>query len=146
MGRLCYPTHSGRTANLDSFTRKLFRSEKEGMAWFLQIQVQVLSKPGVSRYKVDRSYKFIPGYKFSGGHWPRLVARYKLSRSQKTVKVQDFNCVQMRALTAVASAKAGFAQRSLAKLGVRVQVPLQICLECRSKAKSVTTVSAEASA
>src|SRR4030043_1174455 len=40
------------------------------------------------------------------------VSRYKLSRSQKFVKVQDFNCEQMRALTAVASAKAG----------VRVQV------------------------
>ena len=33
--------------------------------------------------------------------------------------------MQMRALTAVASAKAG----------VRVQQPLQICLECRSKSK-----------
>ena len=31
--------------------------------------------------------------------------------------------------------KAGFAQRSAAKLGVRVQEPLQICLECRSKSK-----------
>ena len=39
--------------------------------------------------------------------------------------MQDFNCAQMRALTAVASAKAG----------VRVQRPLRICLECRSKSK-----------
>ena len=54
------------------------------------------------------------------------VSRYKLSRSQKSVTVQDFNCVQMRALTAVASAKAG----------VRVQRPLQICLGCRSKSKN----------
>ena len=35
------------------------------------------------------------------------VSRYKLSWSQKLVKMQDFNCGQMRALTAVASAKAG---------------------------------------
>ena len=38
----------------DTLARKLSRC-KEGMAWFLQIQVQVLSKPGVSRYKFNRS-------------------------------------------------------------------------------------------
>jgi len=43
--------------------------------------------------------------------------------SQKTATVQDINCELLRALTAVVSAKAG----------VRVQEPLQICLECRSK-------------
>jgi len=53
------------------------------------------------------------------------VSGYKLSRSQKFVTVQDLNCVQMRALAAIASAKAG----------VRVQRPLQICLEGRSKSK-----------
>jgi hypothetical protein len=37
-----------------TLARKLSRC-KEGMAWFLQIQVQVLSKPGVSRYKFSRS-------------------------------------------------------------------------------------------
>ena len=37
--------------------------------------------------------------------------RHKLSRSQKSVKVQDFNWAQIRALTTVASAKAGFAHR-----------------------------------
>ena len=37
----------------DTLATKLSRC-KEGMAWFLQIQVQVLSKPGVSRYKVDK--------------------------------------------------------------------------------------------
>ena len=51
------------------------------------------------------------------------VSRYNLSRSQKSVTVQDFNCEQVRALAAVA----------LAKAGVRVQEPLQISLECRSK-------------
>jgi hypothetical protein len=38
----------------DTLASKLSRC-KEGMAWFLQIQVQVLSKPGVSRYKFYRS-------------------------------------------------------------------------------------------
>jgi hypothetical protein len=54
------------------------------------------------------------------------VSRYKLSRRQKLVTVQKLNCVQMRALPAVASAKAG----------VRVQEPLQICLGSRSKSKN----------
>jgi hypothetical protein len=40
--------------------------------------------------------------------------------------VQDFNCEQLRALTAVASAKAG----------VRVHIPLQSCLGSRSKSKN----------
>ena len=34
------------------------------------------------------------------------MSRYKFDRSQKTVKMQDLDCVQVRALTAVASAKA----------------------------------------
>jgi hypothetical protein len=50
-------------------------------------------------------------------------SHYNLSRSQKSVKVQDLYCVQMRAMSAVASAKAG----------VGVHRPLRICLECRSK-------------
>ncbi len=45
--------------------------------------------------------------------------------SQKNVTVQDLYCGQVRASTAVASAKAG----------VRVQEPLQSCLEFRSKSK-----------
>ena len=59
------------------------------------------------------------------------VWRYKLSRSQKFVKVQDLNCVQMSALTAVASAKAG----------VRVLRPLRICLGCRGKSKKCDDLS-----
>ena len=50
------------------------------------------------------------------------VSRYKQSRSQKTVMMQDLNFVQMSALTALASAKAS----------VRVHRLLQICLECSS--------------
>jgi hypothetical protein len=42
----------------DTLARKLSRC-KEGMAWFLQIQVQVLSKPGVSRYKFDKWNKSV---------------------------------------------------------------------------------------
>jgi hypothetical protein len=53
----------------DTLAKKLSRC-KEGMAWFLQIQIQIFSKPGVSRYKFDRS--------------------------QKSVKVQDIYCVQVR--------------------------------------------------
>jgi len=60
--------------------------------------------------------------------------------------VQDFNCVQMSALTAVSFFDYRNEVKVVAKAGVRVQQPLHICLEGRSKAKSVTTVSAEASA
>jgi hypothetical protein len=56
---------------------------------------------------------------------PAGGSRYKLSRSQKFITVQNLNCMQMRALAAVASAKAG----------VRVQQLLRICLGCRSKSK-----------
>ena len=49
----------------------------------------------MSRYKFDRSREFIPGYKcWLAG--TGAVSRYKLSRSQKFVTVQDFNCGQMR--------------------------------------------------
>jgi len=77
----------------------------------------------VSRYKADRSREFIPGYKFGGGHW-RSVAVQTISK-------------------AVIYHGAGFKLRADAR--VRVQQPLQICLECRNtclpagrKAKSVT--------
>ena len=48
----------------------------------------------MSRYKFDRSREFIPGTKLVGG--TGAVSRYNLSRSQKSVKVQDLNCEQMR--------------------------------------------------
>jgi len=41
-------------------------------------------------------------------------------------------------------ADARFAQRSAAKLGVRMQQPLQICLECRSKSKNHDDLSRKA--
>ena len=49
------------------------------------------------------------------GEGTGAVSRFKLSRSQKFVMVQDFNCGQMRVS--------------------RVKRPLRICLECRSKSK-----------
>jgi len=72
---------------LFSLARKLSRC-KEGMAWFLQIQVQVLSKPGVSRYKFDKwnkSVKMLQMLQMG----TCAVSRYKFDRSQKAVMVQD---------------------------------------------------------
>jgi hypothetical protein len=75
------------------------------MAHFLPSWYKFYRALRVSRYKLDRSREFIPGYKFGGGHWrsvapcPAEAKRkrgYKLSRSQKIITVQDFNCEQMR--------------------------------------------------
>ena len=60
----------------------------------------------MSRYKVDRSCEFIPGYKAGGGHW-RSVAVQIVSEPE--------SCQG-----------AGFQLRADAR--VRVQEPLQICL------------------
>jgi UDP-N-acetyl-D-mannosaminuronate dehydrogenase len=68
-----------------------------------------------SRYKIDRSHEFIPGYKVGGGHW-RSVAPKALTEAQQASGVQIFLLwVDAR---------------------VRVQQPLQICLRCRSKSKN----------
>jgi hypothetical protein len=67
----------------------------------------------VSRYKFDRSCEFVPGYKFEYGHW-RSVAVQIVS------KPEIYH-------------GAGFKLRADAR--VRVQDPLQICLESRSKSK-----------
>jgi hypothetical protein len=63
-------------------------------------------KASVMGYNLDRSLKFIPGYKFGGGHWRSVAPKalterserqgYKLSRNRKFITVQDINCVQMR--------------------------------------------------
>ena len=65
---------------------------KEGMA-FLPSWYKFYCVLARSRYKFDRSREFIPGYKVGCGHW-RSVA-VQMSRSQKSIKVQDLNCVQM---------------------------------------------------
>jgi len=70
----------------------------------------------VSRYKFDRSHEFIPGYKVSCGHW-RSVAVQTVSEPE----ISHGTVLLLRA-----------------DARVRVQQSLQICLECRSKAKSVT--------
>jgi len=67
-----------------------------------------------SRYKFDRSCKFIPGYKFGNGHW-RSVAVQAIS--------EPGNCHG-----------AGYKLRT--DVRVRVQEPLQICLRSRSKSKN----------
>jgi hypothetical protein len=77
----------------------------------------------VSRYKFDRSCEFIPGYKFGGRHWRSVAIQF----------VSEPEICQ----------GAGFYLGANAR--VRVQAPLQSCLEGRStclpagrKAKSVT--------
>ena len=95
MGRLCYPTqHPGRVlVPRVSGARKLSRC-KEGMAHFLP-----------SRYKFCEFYECRGTSLIGAGKLSRYrifvggtgaVSRYKLSLSQKTVTVQDFNWGQMR--------------------------------------------------
>ena len=48
----------------------------------------------MSRYKVDRSREFIPGYKFGGGQW-RSVAVQTVSEPE-ICHGAVLNCVQMR--------------------------------------------------
>jgi len=69
-------TRRSTELNLYTSARKLSRC-KEGMAWFLQIKVQVLSNPGVSRYNSDRSREVIPGYKFGWGHWRSVAVQFR---------------------------------------------------------------------
>jgi len=98
-----------------TLARKLSRC-KEGMAHFLPSRYKVLWALRVSRYKVDRSRELIPGYKVGSGHM-RSVAVHTISKPEISQGV-------------------GFKSRADAR--VRVKRPLQICLWCRSKAKSVT--------
>jgi hypothetical protein len=55
--------------------------------------------------------------------------------------VQELNCEQMRALTAVAFFGRRNEVKVAAKAGVRVQQPLQICLEGSSKTKKCDNLS-----
>ena len=87
-----------------------------GMAHFLPSRYKVLWALRVSRYKFDRSCELIPGYKVGGGYW-------------RSVAIQFWSEPEIYH-------GARFKLRADAR--VRVQQPLQICLECRSKAKSVT--------
>jgi hypothetical protein len=84
-----------------------------GYGALFAVQVQVLWIIRVSRYKFDRSYEFIPGYKVGCMHW----------RSVAIQTVSEPEIYQ----------GAGFKLRADAR--IRVQQPLQICLRCRSKSK-----------
>jgi len=125
MGRLCYPTQAPGRVLVPRVlgARKLSRC-KEGMAHFLPSRYKVCRALRVSRYNFNRSREIIPGYEVIGGHW-------------RSVAVQTIS-------EAVIYHGAEFKLRADAR--VRVQQPLQICLECRStclpagrKAKSVTS-------
>jgi len=67
----------------------------------------------VSRYKADRGREFIPGYKFGCGHWRsvavQIVSEPEISHGTELLLRADAR--------------------------VRVQQPLQICLEGRNKSK-----------
>jgi hypothetical protein len=95
-----------------TLARKLSRC-KEGMAHFLPSWYKVYCVLERSRYKVDRSHEFIPDYKAGGVHWRRVA-------------------VQIVSEPEICHG-AGIKLRADAR--VRVQQPLQICLECRSKSK-----------
>jgi hypothetical protein len=86
---------------------------KEGMAWFLPSWYKFYCVLARSRYKFDRSREFITGYKVGRRHW-RSVAVQTISK-------------------AVIYHSAGFILSADAR--VRVQQPLQICLEGKSKSK-----------
>jgi hypothetical protein len=92
MGRLCYPAqHPGRVLVLKPRNchgaRRVWRTFCRHGTNFIEhyaCRGTILIGAGkLSRYRI-----IIAG--------TGAVSRYKLSRSQKPVKVQDLNCVQMR--------------------------------------------------
>ena len=104
------------------------------MARVFAIRVQGLSKPGVSRYKVDRSRESIPGYKVGCGHLRSVAPKALTDEGASGVQtISEPEICQGTGFQLRADAR--FAHRSGAKVGVRVQQPLQICLGSRSKSK-----------
>ena len=75
-----------------TLARKLSRN-KEGMALVFAIRVQILLSITRVAVQIYGAGNYL-GTKFVRG--TGAVSRYKLSRSQKSVTVQDFNCGQMR--------------------------------------------------
>ena len=110
-GEVVLPDASTRQSP-GTLARKLSRC-KEGMACFLLSWYKYYCVLARSRYKFDRSREFIPGYKVGCGHW-RSVAVQAISEPE-------------------ICHDAGFKLRADER--VRVQEPLLICLECRSKSK-----------
>jgi hypothetical protein len=84
------------------------------MAWFLPSWYKFNCMLARSRYKLDRSREFIPGYKIGYGHW-------------RSVAVQIVS-------EALIYHGAGIKLRADAR--VRVHLPLQSCLGSRSKSKN----------
>ena len=87
---------------------------KEGMAWFLPSWYKFYYVLARSWYKYDRRHEFISGYKVGGGYWCSVVVQF----------VSEPEICH----------GAGFQLRADAR--VRVQEPLRIYLECRSKSKN----------
>ena len=94
MGRLCYPTHSGRGVGFQiGFP---FVRGRKRRVW------RRFCRPGTNfiEYYACRGTSLIgaanlsPVTKLVAG--TGAVSRYKLSRNQKFITVQDFNCGQMR--------------------------------------------------
>jgi hypothetical protein len=92
MGRLCYPTQAplqscpGRLQSCHG-ARRVWRTFCRHGTNFIEHyacrSTSLIGAGKLSRYRI-----------FIGG--TGAVSRYKLSRNQKFVKVQDFNCGQMR--------------------------------------------------
>jgi len=97
MGRLCYPTQAPGRVPVPRVlgARKLSRC-KEGMARVFAFQVQSLLSITSVAVQVLSEPRIYPRLQ----SWLRALAPstrgYKLSRSQKAVKMQDFKCGQMR--------------------------------------------------
>jgi hypothetical protein len=84
--RSCYPLQAGVVICHDA--RRVWHM-------FLQSRYKVGLTLRVSRYKVDRSHKFIPHYKFLDGQWCS-VAIQTISEPENCHGILDFNCMQMR--------------------------------------------------
>ena len=98
MGRLCYPTK--HRAGSWYFSQKAV-TVQGGYGALFAVMVQILLSADACRgTSLIGAANLSPVTKLVAG--TGAVSRYNLSRSQKFVKVQDFNCVQMRALPNVA--------------------------------------------
>jgi len=95
MGRLCYPTQApGRVlVPRASGATKLSRC-KEGMAHFLPSGYNFSEVYECRGTRLNGAANLSPVIKLVAG--TGAVSRYKLSRSQKFVMVQEFDCEQMR--------------------------------------------------
>jgi hypothetical protein len=95
MGRLCYPTQAPGRVLVPRVlgARKLSRC-KEGMAHFLPSSYKFCELYECRGTSLIGAANLSPVTNLVAG--TGAVSRYKLSRSQKYVKVQDLNCVQRR--------------------------------------------------